>query len=171
VRAEAFEAVGGFQSQLIAGEEPELCVRLRERGWKIWRLNAEMTLHDMAMTRFTQWWTRAVRAGHAYAEVSQLHRKSPFGIWRKETLRVIFWGGFLPTVICVGAAFHPLALGGSFTYVAQICRIAFAKGPTSSKSWAFGLFAMLAKFPILQGVVTFYSRRWRRYATTLIEYK
>ena len=37
MRVEAFEAVGGYRAQLIAGEEPELCVRLREIGWKIWR--------------------------------------------------------------------------------------------------------------------------------------
>ena len=35
VRVEAFEAVGGFRPELIAGEEPELCMRLREKGWKI----------------------------------------------------------------------------------------------------------------------------------------
>jgi GT2 family glycosyltransferase len=171
MRAEAFEAVGGFRPGLIAGEEPELCVRLRERGWKLWRLNTEMTLHDMAMTRFTQWWVRTVRAGHAYAEVSQLHRNSPCGIWRRETLRAGFWGGFLPAAICVGAAIHPLALAGALVYVVQICRIAFAKGPSSSESWTYGLFIMIAKLAEFQGLVTFHTRQWRRYATTLIEYK
>jgi GT2 family glycosyltransferase len=171
VRAEAFEAVGGFRPRLIAGEEPELCVRLREKGWKLWRLNAEMTRHDMAMTRFAQWWLRNVRAGHAYAEVSQLHQTSPFGIWRREKLRAAFWGGLLPAAIFVGAAIHPLALTGALAYLVQICRIAFARGPASSKSWTYGLFVMIAKFAEFQGLVTFYSRQWRRYATTLIEYK
>ncbi len=68
MRVDAFAAVGGFRPELIAGEEPELCVRLRAKGWKVWRLDAEMTLHDAAMTRFSQWWRRSLRAGHAYAE-------------------------------------------------------------------------------------------------------
>ena len=91
VRTEAFEAVGGFRPQLIAGEEPEMCLRMRERGWRIWRLDADMTRHDAAMSRFGQWWARAIRCGYAYAEVSRLHRISPIGIWRRETVRAIFW--------------------------------------------------------------------------------
>ena len=51
MRRDAFRAVGGFDPALIAGEEPELCVRLRAAGWRIWRLDAEMTLHDAAITR------------------------------------------------------------------------------------------------------------------------
>jgi GT2 family glycosyltransferase len=61
---------GGYKADLIAGEEPELCVRLRAAGWKVVRLDAEMTLHDAAMTRFGQWWKRNVRNGHAYAEAT-----------------------------------------------------------------------------------------------------
>src|SRR6266404_1026857 len=101
VRVEAFEAAGGFKPQMIAGEEPELCLRLRERGWKIWRLDAEMGLHDAAMTRFSQWWVRSVRFGYAMAEVSQLHSTSPLGIWRREMASSVFWGGLLPIAICL----------------------------------------------------------------------
>ena len=103
VRVQAFEAVGGFRPQLIAGEEPELCVRLRENGWKIWRLDTEMTQHDAAMVRLSQFWTRAVRGGHAFAEVSRLHSASQYRIWNHETARAIFWGGLFPLMICLGA--------------------------------------------------------------------
>jgi GT2 family glycosyltransferase len=171
VRVEAFEAVGGFRSRLIAGEEPELCVRLREKGWKIWRVDAEMTLHDMAMTRFSQWWIRAVRAGYAFAEVSQLHWTSPFGIWRRETLRVVVWGGVVPLAICLGAIIHPAALAAVLVYPLQICRIAFARGPASAESWIYASFMTLAKFAEFQGFVKFHLHRWRRVAVTLIEYK
>ena len=41
VRVEAFDVVRGFSTSLIAGEEPELCLRLREQGWKIWLLDTE----------------------------------------------------------------------------------------------------------------------------------
>ena len=171
VRVEAFEAVGGFRPQLIAGEEPEMCLRLREIGWKIWRLDADMTRHDAAMTRFGQWWVRAVRCGYAYAEISRLHRTSPLGIWRRETIRAIFWGGLLPTSICVGALIHPAVLGGALTYFVQVFRIAFSRGPTRSQSWTYALFMMLAKPAEFLGILKFWWRKLRGQAATLIEYK
>ena len=64
IRAEAFEAVGGFDPTAAAGEEPELCQRLRKAGWSVWRIDAEMTRHDLGMTRFRQWWRRQYRSGY-----------------------------------------------------------------------------------------------------------
>ena len=64
IRAEAFEEVGGFDPTASAGEEPELCQRLRQAGWTVWRVDAEMTRHDLAMTRFRQWWRRQYRSGY-----------------------------------------------------------------------------------------------------------
>ena len=61
----AVQAVGGYRDSLIAGEEPELCLRLRQAGGEVWRIDAEMTLHDAALLRFGQWWRRTRRAGHA----------------------------------------------------------------------------------------------------------
>jgi GT2 family glycosyltransferase len=113
VRVEAFEAVGGFRPQIMAGEEPELCVRLRERGWKVWRVDTEMTRHDAAMTRFRQWWVRTVRGGYGFAEVSRLHWNSPFGIWRREIARAVFWSGLAPLAISLGVLVHPAAIGGA----------------------------------------------------------
>ena len=65
--------VGGFRDDLIAGEEPELCLRLARAGGEVWRIDAEMTLHDANLLRFGQWWRRMVRAGHAFAEGAALH--------------------------------------------------------------------------------------------------
>jgi glycosyltransferase involved in cell wall biosynthesis len=56
MRVTALDQVGGYNPDIIAGEEPDLCFRLRERGWEIWRIDGDMTLHDAAMTRFGQWW-------------------------------------------------------------------------------------------------------------------
>ena len=55
IRASALAAAGGYREDMIAGEEPELCFRLRAAGWRVWRLDAEMTLHDAAMIHFSQW--------------------------------------------------------------------------------------------------------------------
>jgi|SRR5665213_67938 len=171
VRANAFEAVGGFRTPLIAGEEPELCVRLRERGWKIWRIDAEMTRHDAAMTRFSQWWLRTVRYGFGMTEVSRLHWSSPFGIWKAELKRAIIWGGLLPLLIGFAALVHPAALAVTLIYPLQICRIALTRGLRSSDSWAYALFVTLGKFAEFQGVSKFYWRKLLRQSTELIEYK
>jgi GT2 family glycosyltransferase len=171
VRVDAFESVDGFRPQLIAGEEPELCVRLREKGWRIWRLEAEMTRHDAAITRLSQWWVRAVRFGYAMAEVVQLHWRSPFVIWRRELARAIFWSAVLPMIVGLCALLHPVALLALLIYPLQICRIAIARGPASSKCWSYAFFLTLAKFAELQGILKFCWRRLNQQSSTLIEYK
>ena len=73
MRWEALMAVDGYNPDLIAGEEPEMCLRMRRLGWKIWRLDAEMTLHDAAILRFGQFWKRARRGGYAYAQGAAMY--------------------------------------------------------------------------------------------------
>lgn len=168
MREEAVRAVGGFRSQLIAGEEPELCARLREAGWKIWRLDAEMTLHDAAMRHLGQWWTRAVRSGYGATEVSRLHQHSPFS---RGTLSAIVWGGLIPLAIILGALVEPLFLGVGLIYPIQICRIAVSMGARRSISWKYATFVMLAKIAQAQGISKFYWYWWRGKTSGLIEYK
>lgn len=96
-RRDALERAGGYDDSLIAGEEPELCFRIRQAGGKVWRLGREMTLHDANMTRFGQWWRRHVRAGHAYAEVSALHAgESPEQMWRRNVRSNVAWTALFP---------------------------------------------------------------------------
>ena len=170
-RTEALESVGGFRSQLIAGEEPELCLRLRAKGWKIWRLEVEMTLHDAAMMCFRQWWVRTVRGGHAFAEVAALHWRSPLAIWKAELQRSVFWGGLLPIFIGASTLIYWQAALAVFVYPLQIGRIALIRGHTSSRSWSYAAFMTLGKFAEFQGIITFYWRRLWGKKIELIEYK
>ncbi|MDF1728363.1 MAG: glycosyltransferase, partial [Sulfitobacter sp.] len=103
MRAAALHEVGGYRDSLIAGEEPELCVRLRARGWKVWRLDREMTWHDAELTRLGQWWQRSKRAGHAFAEGAALHGAPPERHWVAETRRALLWGMALPVLILAAA--------------------------------------------------------------------
>ena len=96
MRVKALEAVGGFRDDLIAGEEPELCVRLRAKGWRIWRLDSDMALHDAAMSRFAQWWQRNTRSGYSFAQGAYLHGALPERHFVWESLRPWFWGICLP---------------------------------------------------------------------------
>ena len=69
MRCEVFAAQSGFREDLLAGEEPELCFRVRAAGWKVWRLPDEMSLHDAAMTRFGQWWNGRYAGGTLWRKV------------------------------------------------------------------------------------------------------
>ena len=171
IRSDAFKSIGGFRSMLIAGEEPELCLRLREVGWKIWRLDAEMTRHDAAITHFSQWWRRTVRSGYAYAEIARLHKNSKLRIYAQEAKRAIVWGGLVPVAIGLGTLVHPAAVFAILIYPAQAYRIAMRQSGDKSTSWAYALFIVIAKFAELQGLLKFQLRRLSGRAGQLIEYK
>lgn len=172
MRADAFAAASGFRADLIAGEEPELCVRLRANGWKVWRLAEEMTLHDAAMTRFGQWWRRTLRGGHAFAEGAFLHGAAPEKHWLRESRRAWFWGLGVPlaTVIAI------LMLGWSgllllLVYPLQVVRLARRGGRSKRENWLLALFLVLGKFPEMLGQAKFLLNRFGTGKAALIEYK
>ena len=64
-----------------------MCQRIRTLGFTILHVDRPMTGHDLAMTRFSQYWRRAVRSGYAYAEVSTRFRSTDFPLWGNEARR------------------------------------------------------------------------------------
>lgn len=174
MRVVAFNQVGGFNPALVAGEEPELCVRLRQNGWTILRLDAEMTLHDGQMIQFNQWWKRATRAGHAYAEGAWLHGRGSEGHWARESLSIWSWGLLLP-LLALGAAWSTqgLSLLLVVAYPLQIYRIYNSKRQDTAPKDAmlYALFCVLSKFPQLQGQTKFHLERLTNQRSRLIEYK
>ncbi len=172
MRADAFAAAGGFCAGLIAGEEPELCVRLRAQGWKIWRLDAEMTLHDAAISRFSQWWRRSLRAGHAYAEGAYLHGRAPERHWLRESRRAWVWGLGIPVATLLAC----LALGSwglllLLVYPLQVVRLARRGGRSARQNWLQAVFLVLGKFPEMLGQLRFLQQRFVAGTPALIEYK
>ena len=164
-RFAALQAVGGFRDDLIAGEEPEMCLRLRRSGWTIWRLDAEMTLHDARILRFSQWWRRSRRAGHAFAEGAHLHGAAPERHWVRETRRALLWGAVLPLAILLMMVVTPWAGLLALIYPAQLLRLAL-RG-----DWGSALFSVLGKFAEAQGVLEFHLRRLRGQRRGILEYK
>ncbi|HOY71198.1 MAG TPA: glycosyltransferase family A protein [Methylotenera sp.] len=172
MRVIAFENAGGYRADLIAGEEPELCVRYRAAGWKIWRLDEEMTLHDAAMTRFSQWWKRTMRAGHAFAEGAYLHGAPPEKHWVSETRRAWVWGFIIPMFALI-LMFICIQWGLLFLliYPFQITRIALSNPNKGKISWVSAFFLVLGKFPEMLGQFKFYQRLRSGKQGRLIEYK
>lgn len=166
MRIGAVRAIGGFRDSLIAGEEPELCLRLRRAGWQVWRINAEMTLHDAAMTRFGQWWRRTRRAGHAFAEGAFLHGASPDRHWVRETRRALAWGVGLPLLTLTAGLAHPAGWALLLVWPAQVVRLA-----RRGAGWDVALFTTLGKIPEAIGVLDFHLKRLTGRQAGLIEYK
>ncbi len=170
-RRAALAEVGGFRTHLIAGEEPDLCLRLRAAGWNIWRLDADMTLHDAGFSGPGPWLRRARRTGHAFAEGAALHGRGRERHWVAETRRALFWGLALPLVALIGTLLHPAAALVLLAYPAQVARIALRHGATRRFAWQHAFYLTLSKFYEAAGVVQYWWHRWIGQPLGLVEYK
>ena len=175
VRAELFAKVGGFREDVIAAEEDELCLRIRRDGWKILSLDADMVRHDAAMTRFSQWWKRAKRCGHAYAQGAALHGHSPEQHFVHQYRGLWIWGLLVP-LTALGLAWWTwgmsLFLLGLYPLLAfRVYRYGRRRGWSSRDACLYSFFTVLAKWPMLMGMVQYHSNQWRGRRPVLIEYK
>jgi len=172
MRTDAFERVQGFRVDLIAGEEPELCVRMRQQGWRIWRLTQEMALHDSAMMRFGQWWKRERRAGHAFAEGAELHGAAPERHYVREFRSALFWGLGVPLVaMALLCSIGPIGLLVLVIYPLQVVRLALRGTRSTRENWLRAVFLVISKIPQVLGEVQFYIRRALGLQSRLIEHK
>jgi hypothetical protein len=176
MRLAHFSAVGGFDPSLIAGEEPELCLRLRQRGWRIERLAAEMTLHDAAMTRFSQWWRREKRSGYAFAEAAHRFGRTPERFRVRWTRRNWFYGLVLPLLAILPAYWtRGASLALLLAYPLQWARVyrdcRRGRGLTAADARLYARFVVLAKFPQAAGQLKYVVARLTRRPSKLIEYK
>ena len=182
-RRDALEQVGGFDESLIAGEEPEMCLRMRERGRRFWRLGDDMGHHDADMTRFGQWWRRAVRCGHAHAQVSAMHAGSDKRIWARESRSTAVWATvpvLLATALTALLAFAagwpwlllgllPLGLYGLL--FAKVARSRLRGGDDVRTAALYAGNVTLAKFPQFLGQRRYARDARRGRQSTIIEHR
>ncbi len=175
MRVEALRETGGFRSGLVAGEEAELCGRLRLRGWKTLRIDAEMGFHDAAMTRFHQWWKRTVRTGRAYAEGSAVFVGEARSHSLRGAARSVLWGLAAPCIsvaLLVVAAWWPWAVLGlaavAGLYLALIVKVLASRvrvGDRPRHAALYAVFCVLGKLPEAQGVIQYCLGDGRRLAS------
>ncbi|WP_201743618.1 glycosyltransferase [Roseiconus nitratireducens] len=179
-RRSAVEAAGGYDATIIAGEEPELCFRLRQAGWKVQRLDAEMTLHDAALTRFGQWWKRSKRFGHAAAEALQRYGSRAESLPGRQVRGIVVWGGVLPALLlifialaCLGVVSPLVPVAIVAVYLLQWARLTRQFSAEDNIGFALRRAAlMLACKPAeFRGLIQYWSNRILRRRHTLIEYK
>jgi glycosyltransferase involved in cell wall biosynthesis len=178
MRRKALLETGGFDEGLIAGEEPELCRRMRARGYMILHIDAPMTGHDLQIVRWSQYWKRATRAGHAYAEVSDRYRASADPAWTFERngnwIRGTFWPFTLIVAILAGVRFGflPFALWGALLLALSLRSAWKARWKKSHPSilLVYGIHSHLQHIPILIGQLQYELNKRRGKTQKLIEY-
>lgn len=180
MRRAVLEEVGGFSEQLIAGEEPELCQRMRAKGYNILHIDQPMTLHDLAITRWSAYWRRAVRAGYAYADVSQRLKDSPFPLWQRDAKRNWAHTGTLSTLF-LGAPIVAAMTGSPWpmgivvvTFLGLSLRSAYKarwKCANYGTLILYGVHSHLQQIPITVGQIKYWWDRLRARHRPLIEYK
>ncbi|XOV81730.1 MAG: glycosyltransferase [bacterium] len=172
IRTDALKKIGGYKEELIAGEEPEMCVRLRADGWYIEALPLEMTLHDANITKFSQWWRRVMRSGWAYAAGAHLHGAPPERHWVRQSLQGWVWVGFPMIALAVGLPTVGLAvLLICLIYPLQWLRLFTTLTGTFRQKVIVASAYTIGRFPEFIGQIKYWLDYLRNKRAHIIEYK
>jgi len=179
MRRKALLRAQGFDESLIAGEEPELCRRMRAHGYQILHIDHPMTGHDLAVMHLSQYWRRATRAGHAYAEVSGRFRGSNDPSWSSERRSNLIRGSFWPVSLVVAIlsgihfGFIPIALWLALFALLSVRSAWKSHWKTDNKLTLllYGIHSHLQQVPICVGQLQYELGKKRGKTKALIEYK
>ncbi len=163
-RVAALREAGGFDPTIAAGEEPELCLRLRKKGWKVLRLADEMALHDSAMLRFGQWWRRLVRNGYGCLDVTSRLGTEGRALFGHEVRSARIWGLAWPAML-VGGVVVAAIFGGKWwalivtaamlgIWFLELAKIAWGvrrRAGGMGLALSYALFMMIGKWPQIVG--------------------
>ncbi|MBW8743177.1 MAG: glycosyltransferase family 2 protein [Sphingomonas sp.] len=180
-RVDALKAVSGYDPSLIAGEEPDMCLRMGRQGWRFARIDAPMTRHDAQILRFDQWWRRAKRAGFAAASHVARHGKGSLPGDIGQVKRMIAWGGVLPLLFLIllllGLADHRFALAALLVpllLVAQWLRLSLGERrnmPNLSLAFKAGGLRVIHQFAAMAGLLSYWAGRMLGRDRGIIEYR
>jgi len=179
MRIDVFNSLGGFRDDVTAGEEPELCMRIRGEGFKIWRIANEMALHDSAMFHFSQWWNRNRRTGYGAIDLTTRFSHPNF---KRITLRVMFWAAWAAMIFILigislfeeGETFKLLAYFLIALWPIHLLRVVFKtwrSGKPVKFSFIYAWFMAIGIWPQLLGIISYFSDRFQQRQMRLIEHK
>lgn len=181
-RLTALIEAGGYNPRLISGEEPDLCYRLRRRGWSIYSDGCDMTRHDVDITSMKQWWRRALRAGHGIAELVAIHGRGADKGWDRFVLSGFLWSGMLlltaaillVAIVKASSTLLAVALLLVLLLVIQVVRTgkrARMSFHSDRDAFGWGGLLLLSKLAQLQGTLLYWRRRLTSSRRSIIEYK
>jgi glycosyltransferase involved in cell wall biosynthesis len=179
-RRDVLVQTDGFDATLIAGEEPELCRRILGLGYKILHIDQAMTGHDLAIFKWSQYWKRATRAGHAFAEVSDRFRATENPFWsdasqgnqrRALMLMAISLTGFAASVYL--KTIFPLILSCAIlsTLFLRSAWKARWKSDDKFSVLLYGVHSHLQQIPIFVGQLHYRWNKRKGKRTALLDYK
>lgn len=174
MRAEVFRNLGGFNPDVIAGEDSELGVRMGLAGYKVTKLDHPMATHDANITQFSQWWKRAVRGGHAVGQRSFLNGKTAQKDCVKERNSTFFWGFGVPALILFGwiptQGYSLFLISAYFLLAYRVLRFRLKQGDSFDDAWFYTKYLLLTKFANTIGLIKFYINKLSEHYE-IIEYK
>jgi GT2 family glycosyltransferase len=175
VKTAVFKQVNGFDESIIAAEDDDLCIRVRRAGYKIFRLDTEMSLHDANILKLSQWYKRIKRGGHAYANIYAIHGHGPERYFRKQLLSASAWGGVVPALFLSTLLLIPaLALVIATAYSAFIARTVLRRlrmGDSVKIAFCYGVLIYTGKIAEVLGAIQYWKNRALSRKHLLIEYK
>jgi GT2 family glycosyltransferase len=175
IKVDVFNALEGFNSALIAGEDFDICLRAKQLGYKTMRVDAPMSIHDANILHISQWFKRIKRGGHAYANLYHLHATHSGHHFRRKLLSIGLWGGLFPLALVSSAIFSPLIFGVlSLLFLLMILRIMIRRivdGDSLRVATLYAALVYIGKLPELLGIYEYWKVVFTQQRHTLIEYK
>ncbi len=168
-RRDVFMQSGGFDSMLIAGEEPDLCYKVRQNGHRIVCIDAPMVKHDLDMNSFKQYWLRSVRSGYAYSVIAMRFINKKEKLWLKEMLRnfldPIVWFAIILIGFVVGWLPSLLLLLAFVSYrTSRVVKNVRPRAENAGEALLYGLHTQFSRIPLsvgqLRGLVDVFSKKW-----------
>lgn len=174
-KVSVFQEIGGFNEQIIAAEDDDVCIRARRAGYRIYRVDAKMSKHDANITKLSQWYKRSKRGGHGYANINRLHGDGPDQYFRRELISVSIWGAVVPLIFLFFLIVKPpIALLIFVLYSANVCRTILRRwrsGDSFAVAFAYGFLIFTGKIPEFFGVIEYWKNHLLSRKHQLIEYK
>lgn len=175
VEVKVFQKINGFDETIIAAEDDDFCLRARKAGYKTYRLDAAMSMHDANILHIFQWYKRAKRGGHGYANIYHLHGQSPLNYFQRQVKSVLFWGFLIPLAFLFSLFFAPwVAVSIFFIYIIFIIKTVIGRWRKSTPlkiAIYYGFFIFTGKIPEFLGIVQYFKNHLLSRKHKLIEYK
>ena len=174
IRTSIFQELGGFNPDIIAGEEPNFCLRMNAAGYHVTKIDVEMAIHDAEITKFSQWWQRVVREGHSIGQGALLSKQAGANDMQKESMSTWLWGLILPLIIIVGAipskGLSLILTGGYLVLFYRIYKYRRRLNDDKDDARLYAKYTIIGKFPAMVGLLKFhYNKLFNKYR--IIEYK
>ncbi len=174
VKVPVFKAMNGFKTNVIAGEDSELGVRMCLAGHKMHKIDYHMETHDANILKFSQWWNRAVRAGHAVGQRAHINGDTAVQDCVKERKSTIVWGIVMPIVAIIMLFIFPLVslaiLGLYGVMFVKVYRYAKQQGMTHDDALIYTSSIVVGKVANGIGFLKFQMNAMKK-QYVLIEYK